>query len=80
MARKHDFPVPEDRSVNNPSQILNSTKVLALYNQEHPKDKATYVADGVKTWTADKAGELGWSEATFHGNQCVLVAKIEVKK
>lgn len=80
MARKHEFPDPNDRSINNPSDIMDNKKVIAYYNQENPKAKATYVSDTVKTWTVDKANEIGWSTAEFHGNQCLLRVDLEIKK
>lgn len=39
MLRKYVFPDPNDRSKNDPCTIVDSKKVLGLYNQEHGDDE-----------------------------------------
>ncbi|WP_458370491.1 hypothetical protein [Pseudomonas fluorescens] len=75
MARPRVFPDPDDRSVNNPSLIVDATDVLGYYNQQTGNDKER-VVDSVKDWYKTEAGTQGWSSADFHGNQCVLTATV----
>ena len=72
MPRPYEFPDVNDRSPNAPSTIVDDTKVLALYNQEHPTEKAKYVSETVRTWFLKAAKEKKWPSASFHGNQCVM--------
>jgi len=77
---KFKFPHPDDRTINNPSTIADSERVLDLYNQEHGEERER-VTDNVKEWFVDAARELGWTDADFHGNSCVLsVDIVKVKK
>ena len=76
MARPRVFPDPNDRSVNNPSIIVDSVDVLGYYNQQTGDDKER-VVDSVKDWYKDEAKKQGWASAEFHGNQCVLTADIK---
>lgn len=76
MARPRVFPDPDDRSVNNPSIIVNTEDVLGYYNQQTGDDKER-VVESVKTWYKDEAVKQGWNSAEFHGNQCVLIADIK---
>ncbi|MGL4766663.1 MAG: hypothetical protein ACRCV6_01045 [Formosimonas sp.] len=78
MPRRRSFPSPDDRSVNQPSIIIESSDVLGYYIQETQDDKER-VVESVKSWYVKKAKELGWNSAEFHGNQCILTAKIERK-
>lgn len=76
MARPRVFPDPDDRSVNNPSIIVNTDDVLGYYNQQTGDDKER-VVESVKTWYTEEAKtKQGWNSAEFHGNQCVLTAKV----
>ncbi|NPE70850.1 hypothetical protein HLB27_09455 [Dickeya dadantii] len=65
--------------MNSPSMIAESEQVLNLYNQAHGDDRVK-VNDTVKEWFVSEANKNGWSEATFHGNGCVLIANVEIKK
>ncbi len=78
MARPRVLPDPNDRSVNNPSIIVDALDVLGYYNQQTGEDKER-VVDSVKEWYKQEAIKQGWSAAEFHGNQCVLTANIERK-
>ena len=76
MARPRVFPDPDDRSINNPSIIVNAEDVLGYYNQQTGDDKER-VVESVKNWYKDEATQKqDWDSAEFHGNQCVLTAKI----
>lgn len=75
MARPRVFPDPNDRSVNNPSIIVNAEDVLGYYNQQTGDDKER-VVESVQTWYKAEAKKEGWNSAEFHGNQCVLTAKV----
>lgn len=73
MARKYVFPDPDDRSKNNPCDIMSSAKVLGLYNQEQENDdKMQKVTQKVQEYIKDKAIELGWDNVKFAGGQCIL--------
>lgn len=72
---KFKFPNHLDRSLNDPSIIADSKRVLNLYNQENADDREK-VTDSIKEWFVAQALEKGWSSAEFHGNGCVLVIDI----
>lgn len=73
MSRKYAFPDPDDRSKNNPCDIMSNTKVLGLYNQEHDSDeKMQKVTQKVQDFIEDQALKLGWDEVKFVGGQCIL--------
>ncbi len=80
MARPFVAPDPGDRSPNEPTFIASSAQVLGLYNQENPDDKRAKVTDPVKQWYASEMTKQGWSNATFHGSQCMLEANVILKK
>ena len=73
---KFQFPDPDDRSINNPSTIVDSERVLNLYNQENNDDRER-VTDNVKNWFKDEAKKIGWNDADFNGNGCVLSVNIQ---
>ena len=77
MAR-YVFPDVNDRSPNNPMEIVEKDRVLGLYNQEHGED-ALYITETVKEWFKAKAGEQDWSNASFAGNQAILTANVKVE-
>ena len=80
MARPFVAPVPEDRSVNEPSVIVSATQVLGFYNQEN-EEKRERVNDTVKKWYKETMmKDYGWSKAEFSGNQCLLEAKVSLEK
>jgi hypothetical protein len=79
MARPYVFPDVNDRSLNSPSVIVSPQQVLGNYNQSN-NDNRVQVTDVVKNWFADEAKKLGWSDATFHGNQCALSVKLKILK
>lgn len=67
------FPDPDDRSKNNPCFIVNTKKVLGIYNQEHPDDEDMQkVTPKVQEWFKNEATDYGWDEAKFSGGQCIL--------
>lgn len=73
MSRKYVFPDPNDRSKNDPCTIVDSKKVLGLYNQEHRDDEDMQkVTQKVQDWCKDKAEQAGWDEVSFSGGQCIL--------
>ena len=73
MARKYEFPDPDDRSKNNPCDIMSSTKVLGLYNQDHESDeKMQKVTQKVQEWIKAQALDNGWDNVKFAGGQCIL--------
>lgn len=73
MSRKYVFPDPNDRSKNEPCDILSGTKVLGLYNQEHEDDeKMQKVTQKVQDYIIEQAKKNGWDEVKFVGNQCIL--------
>ena len=78
MAKPFSVPDPKDRSVNNPSVIIEPKKVLGLYNQENSDEKKEKVVDSVKEWYEEKMKKEGWKTAEFHGSQCLLVADVEL--
>lgn len=80
MARPFVAPDPKDRSINEPSAIISATQVLGLYNQENPEDKKERIVPSVKSWYEARMRKEGWDTSVFHGSQCVLTAKIELKQ
>lgn len=78
MARPRVLPDPDDRSVNNPSVIVDPVDVLGYYNQQVGEDRER-VTDSVKEWYKQEAIKQGWDSAEFHGNQCVLTASVSRK-
>lgn len=81
MAKPFSVPDPKDRSINEPSVIVNAKNVLGLFNQEHePEEHKERIVDSVKEWYTDRMTQEGWYTVDFHGNQCVLTAKIQQAK
>lgn len=78
MSRPYTLPDPNDRSVNNPSLIVDGTQVLGLYNQENKADKKERVVESVKEFYKNTAMEQGWNTVSFHGSQAVLVANVRL--
>ncbi|MDP1893318.1 MAG: hypothetical protein Q8K87_04165 [Hydrogenophaga sp.] len=76
MARPRIFLDPDDRSVNNPSIIVNAEDVIGYYIQQTGDEKER-VVESVKIWYKDEAIKKGWKSADFHGNQCVLTADVK---
>lgn len=73
MAGKYVFPDPNDRSKNDPCIIVESKKVLGIYNQEHESEENMQkVTQKVQDWFKDKATGLGWDDIRFSGGQCIL--------
>ena len=73
MSRKYVLPDPNDRSKNDPNIIVESKRVLGLYNQEHTEeDDMQKVTTKVQDWFTEKATEAGWDEIKFSGGQCIL--------
>lgn len=73
MPRPFTMPDPNDRSKNDPAVLVDSSKILGHFNQEHQRnEKATYVSESVRTWYEEKALEKGWSSVEFIGNQAML--------
>lgn len=79
IGRPFEFPDPDDRSANDPSIIAQPKHVLGLYNQTHQETRQK-VNDTVKEWFESEARVLGWPEATFAGNSCVLNNPIEARR
>lgn len=78
MARPFTAPDPNDRSVNEPTQVVSANQVLGLYNQESG-DKKERIVESVKSWYRDQMIQSGWADAAFHGNQCVVRANVELR-
>lgn len=73
---KYIFPDPNDRSKNDPCIIINTKRVLGLYNQDHPEEENMQkVTEKVQGWITDVAKEKGWDEVKFSGGQCILENK-----
>jgi len=73
MPRKYVFPDPNDRSKNDPCIIVDSKKVLGLYNQDHGDDEDMQkVTQKVQDWCMETAEKSGWDEVSFSGGQCIL--------
>lgn len=70
------FPDPNDRTPNNPAVIVESDKILGLYNRHHPDDEnMERVVQKVRAWFDSEAKNIGWDEVKFTGNQCFLLNK-----
>jgi len=80
MARPFVAPDPKDRSVNEPTFVVSAPQVLGLYNQDTANDKKERVVDSVKEWYETEMLKQGWNKATFHGNQCLLEADVQLGK
>ena len=73
MSRNYVLPDPNDRSKNDPSIIVESKRVLGLYNQEHKDEEDMQkVTSKVQDWLTEKATEAGWDKVDFAGGQCIL--------
>lgn len=71
------FPDPNDRSVNQPSIIINGEQVVRIYNQSkrlRRVDKVTTLTPDVINWMVKESRRRGWSTCEFSGNQCILTA------
>jgi len=79
MARPFVAPDPKDRSVNEPTCVVSSAQVLGLYNQQNQDGKKERVVDSVKDWYVQQMKDAGWHNATFHGSQCLLEAKVALQ-
>lgn len=75
MARRFVFPDPDDRSKNDPNIIVDSQRVLDIYNQDNKGSNMQRVTQKVQKWFCDTAKENGWDGANFAGNQCLLENK-----
>ena len=76
MSRKYVFPDPNDRSKNDPCTIVDTKKVLGLYNQEHIDDEDMQkVTQKVQDWFKEKSLNSGWDDVRFAGGQCILENK-----
>ena len=80
MARPFVAPDPKDRSPNEPTFIASSAQVLGLYNQENSDDKRERITEPVKIWYVGEMKKIGWSEANFHGSQCVMEANVALTR
>lgn len=80
MARPFSFPDPRDRSMNEPTLVVNRAHVIGNYNQENSENKREYVTDIVREWWEKKAKEMSWGKIEFHESQCVLTAYLEIRK
>ena len=78
MARPFDFPDPNDRSVNNPHQLVERDVVLALYNQANPANPYTLPSEGVRTWFEAAAKARGWTSVQFIDQAAVLTATVSL--
>jgi hypothetical protein len=73
MAGKYVLPDPDDRSKNDPCIILETRKVLGLYNQAHTEDEDMQkVTPKVQDWITQTAKNKGWDDVKFAGGQCIL--------
>lgn len=73
------FPDSKDRSINEDGALCTADRVLALYNQDHPKDEAHRISAKVRSWFETEALQKGWAfvgwfkdVASGHGAGCVL--------
>ena len=78
MARPFDFPDPNDRSVNNPHQLVERDVVLALYNQANPANPYTLLSEGIRTWFEAAAKARGWTSVQFIDQAAVLTATVSL--
>ncbi len=73
---RYVLPDPDDRSKNDPCIILETKKVLGLYNQCHgDEEDMQKVTQKVQDWTVTEAKNSGWDEVKFIGSQCILENK-----
>lgn len=79
MARPYIFPDVNDRSIDSPSVIVSPRQVLGNFNKINNENRVQ-VTDTVKKWFIDEAKRLYWTEAVFHGNQCVLSVNLKIDK
>ena len=72
---KYVLPDPKDRSENDQCIIMDTKKVLGLYNQAHEEEEMQKVMPKVQEWTIKEAKDNGWDDARFIGSQCLLENK-----
>jgi hypothetical protein len=76
---KYVLPDPDDRSKNDPCIIMDTKKVLGLYNQDHDDEEMQKVTPKVQEWITSQSKDNGWDEVKFAGGQCILENKFENK-
>jgi len=83
MGKQVKFPVPTERSVDNPAVMCDAQRVQKLYIQE-TGEQAKRTSPAVKKWFKEAAIEKGWSGAEFvpnaqnnHSAGCLLWVKVE---
>ncbi len=72
MSRPFVMPDPKDRSVNEPSVVVGPNQILGYYNQLNKNARKERVVESVQQWYVEEAKRVGWSDARFSGNQCIL--------
>lgn len=78
ISRKYVFPDPDNRSKNDPCTIVDSKKVLGIYNQEHSDEEDMQKAtQKVKDWFKEEAVNNRWDDVRFSGGQCILENKFK---
>lgn len=75
MARPYDFPDPNDRSPNHPSELAERDRIIGLYNSVQ-EDKAQRMSQAVKSWFEEAAYSAGWADVKFVDDQAVLTANV----
>ncbi|SEM52034.1 hypothetical protein SAMN04487952_104220 [Halomonas caseinilytica] len=75
MARPYDFPDPNDRSPNHPSELAERDRIIGLYNSANA-EQAQRMSQSVKDWFSEAAKEVGWTNVQFVDDQAVLTANV----
>lgn len=71
--RRYEFQDPKDRSPNAPGVLASSTRIKALFNQNHDRSEhCVNVSEKVRTWFASASKEQGWDEVEWVGNEALL--------
>ena len=78
MSRKLYLPDINDRSPNTPSELMSSSLVLALYNQENKGAEEGRFNNTVENYITALADNAGWKDIKWLGGQCLLTANVQV--
>lgn len=73
------FPDAKDRTVNDPSVLINKQDILRLYNQAHMENQEkTHITEDVKKWIGTESQKYQWWRCDFIADQCILTAKVSI--
>lgn len=74
------FPIPQDRTANNPCVLLEKSQVLYWYTVfAHLPDDTLWNDTETMAVVIEAAKKLGWSQVFSSGKQLLLIADVSVE-